>query len=151
MAGAGDLVWDDTPTVLANLYTAPSGPVISFADPNFLQNLWEQDFGAVHVDGYRPLSWAVRRIGLSFQASSEWAPAGFVALNAVLAGLLAVALFWLARRFTRHHGRRPFQRLPGPGFHPHPHWLSGTLHWHSGACAVGGLRRSQLLLRLSGK
>jgi hypothetical protein len=97
----GDLVWDDTPTVLANLYTAPSGPVISFADPNFLQNLWRQDFGAVHVDGYRPLSWAVRRIGLSFQASTEWAPAGFVALNAVLAGLLAAALFWLARRFTR--------------------------------------------------
>ena len=99
----GDLVWDDTPTMLANLYTAPSGPVISFADPDFLRNLWRQDFGAVHVDGYRPLSWAMRRIGLACQASSEWAPAWFVALNAVLAGLLAVAFSgW--RGASRAHG-----------------------------------------------
>ncbi len=97
----GDLVWDDTPTVLANLYTAPSGPLVSFANPDFLAALWRQDFGAVHIDGYRPLSWAMRRIGPACQASSEWAPAGFVALNAVVAGLLAVALFWLARRFTQ--------------------------------------------------
>jgi hypothetical protein len=97
----GDLVWDDTPTVLANLYTAPSGPIISFADPYFLRSMWRQDFGAVHVDGYRPLNWAVRRVSLAIQAGSAWAPAGFLALNAVLAGLLAVALFWLARRFTR--------------------------------------------------
>ncbi len=94
----GSLVWDDTPTVLGNLHTAP---VVSFADPNFLPLLWRQDFGAVHIDGYRPLNWAVRRVALVFQADSPWAPAGFVALNAVLAGLLAVALFWLARRFTR--------------------------------------------------
>jgi hypothetical protein len=97
----GDLIWDDSPTVLANLYTEPDGPLISFADPHFFRSMWEQDFGVVHIDGYRPLNWALRRLALSCQVASGWAPVGLVALNAVLAGLLAVAVFWLARRFMR--------------------------------------------------
>jgi hypothetical protein len=98
----GDLVWDDSPTVCENLYARPGPPAVSFDDPRFWRSLWEQDFGSLHPDGYRPLSWVGRRIGMACQAASpRWAPAGFLALNAAVAGLLAAAAYRLARRFTR--------------------------------------------------
>lgn len=94
-------VWDDSPTLCENEYPEPGIPI----DPltPHLSNGWlyGAEFRRTHADGYRPLSWMMRRVG---QASHAAAPGvtrfGLLLLNALIAGLLALAHFHLARRFT---------------------------------------------------
>jgi hypothetical protein len=97
----GDLVWDDSPTVANNHLTPTRMPQVCFGDADFWGAMAREDFGAFHPDGYRPLSWMMRRLGVACEAATPWATAIFLVLNAVVAGLLAVAAYRLARRFTR--------------------------------------------------
>jgi hypothetical protein len=96
-----DLVWDDSPTVSANLYPPDGGPTYSLDDPHFYPALWHEVFGHLQMDGYRPFNWALRRLGAAAHAKFAWASEAFLGLNAVLVGLLAVALFRLTRRYVR--------------------------------------------------
>ncbi|MFO0928150.1 MAG: hypothetical protein U0736_14115 [Gemmataceae bacterium] len=97
----GQFVWDDSPTLCENEFPEP-GVAIDPLTPH-LSDRWKygDEFGRTHPDGYRPLSWMMRRIG---QAGHAAAPAttrvGLLLLNALVAGLLALAHFRLARRFT---------------------------------------------------
>jgi hypothetical protein len=97
----GDLVWDDSPTVCANLYPPDGGPTYSLDDPHFLPAIWHEVFGHLQMDGYRPFNWSLRRVGAAAYVRFAWATEAFLALNAVLVGLLAVAFFRLARRYVR--------------------------------------------------
>lgn len=96
----GELVWDDTPVVCANRYSGAT-PQYRFEDPQFFRTVWEDAFGAVHIDGYRPLSWAMRRFGAACLEHDNRAAKGFLLLNSLLAGALAVSFYRLARRFTQ--------------------------------------------------
>lgn len=98
----GELVWDDTPAVAQHLYGDHHGAApTSLADPAFYRAIWREEFGAVNVDGYRPLNWTVRRVGAAcFSSPDSGARLLFVALNAVIAGLSAVVYYRLALRFV---------------------------------------------------
>lgn len=94
----GELVWDDTPAVCDNRFS--DRPAYSFQDPHFLRTVWNDAFGAVHLDGYRPLSWAIRRFGVAALEHDDRAAKGFLLVNGLLAGALSVSFYRLARRFT---------------------------------------------------
>ncbi len=96
-----DLIWDDSPTICADRYSDTNVPADSLAAPHLLHAILTQEFGGLRVDGYRPLSWTVRRLALACHETTPAASTYFLLLNGVLAGLLAVALYRLARRFTR--------------------------------------------------
>jgi hypothetical protein len=96
----GDLVWDDSPTVCEHLYARDEGRPITFDDSDFWSRLWRDAFD-LHVDGYRPLNWAFRRWAVACFNDPETSTLPFLALNAILVGLLAVVYFRLAQRFTR--------------------------------------------------
>jgi hypothetical protein len=97
----GDLVWDDSPTLCANLYPPGGGPVYSLDDPHFWPDVWTEVFGHLQPDGYRPFNWTMRRFGVALYGKFPHATAVFLALNAILVGLLAGAVFRLARRTLR--------------------------------------------------
>ncbi|MBI1900166.1 MAG: hypothetical protein HYS13_03490 [Planctomycetia bacterium] len=100
----GELVWDDSLAVCENADPKTGESLDRFDRPGFLAGIWNRDFGGLHVDGYRPLNWAVRRIGSAL--CHEWPGAGMAlaVFNGVVAGLLAVSFFRLARRFTATAG-----------------------------------------------
>lgn len=97
----GDLIWDDSPTICADRYpqlgARATGPAASTA----FSIIVREEFSTVRIDGFRPLSWTVRRLALACYAVTPAAAPAFLVLNGLLAGALAVALFLLARRFTR--------------------------------------------------
>jgi hypothetical protein len=99
-----DVIWDDSLAICENV--EPGGGIShdSFADPAFFTALWRRDFGSLHLDGYRPLNWVIRRIGSAWHHDSASAGGFLVVLNGLLAGLLAVSFCRLTRRFTSTRG-----------------------------------------------
>ena len=76
-----NLVWDDSPTVSANLYPPDGGPTYSLDDPRFYPALWHEVFGHLQMDGYRPFNWALRRLGAAAHAKFAWATEAFQPFN----------------------------------------------------------------------
>lgn len=94
----GDLVWDDSPSVCENVYELNGR--YSFSSPQLLSAIFREAFGQVNPDGYRPLNWVVRRLGLACFPDPAASTLPFLLINGALAGCLAVSFFRLARRFT---------------------------------------------------
>lgn len=97
----GQFVWDDSPTLCKNEFPEP-GVASDPLDPR-LSDGWKNgaEFRRTHPDGYRPLSWTLRRIGQAGHAAApKTTRIGLLLLNGLIAGLLALAHFRLARRFT---------------------------------------------------
>jgi len=97
--GSDFIVWDDTSSASFNRYSI--GLHFSWSKPNFLVSLIQEEFGHIGGDGYRPFSAIVRGLGAAWFGRDEFEPLPFVLMTGILLGFWAVALWLLARRFTR--------------------------------------------------
>lgn len=103
----GDLVWDDSPAILRNIGKGWLTPQDALGDPHYWQ-LMVNPYRRVFSDGYRPLNATLARLGAAWCGASPRAPVGLLILNGLIVGLLAVAYYRLARRFTQTRAAAAF-------------------------------------------
>jgi len=97
--GFNYLVWDDTSSVSYNIFV--NNRYYSFSNKQFLFNAIKDTFGSLQGDGYRPFAALWKILGIAYFSTPANNLAPFIAINAFITGLLAVAYFHLAKHFLR--------------------------------------------------
>ena len=97
--GFNYLVWDDTSSVSYNMFV--NNFHYSFSNKEFLLNAFQESFGLIQGDGYRPFAGLWKIIGIAHFSTSGVRLVPFIAVNAFIIGLLAIVYFHLSRHFLR--------------------------------------------------
>ena len=93
------LVWNDTPTITANLYEEPN-PLV-WGENETLKRIIEQSFSEITQAGYRPFSTIISSIGTSYFSRAELNHFWWFGAIGIIVGLLAACVFIVARRYVQ--------------------------------------------------
>ncbi|MBU4443503.1 discoidin domain-containing protein [bacterium] len=92
-------VWDDSPSIAANMYDIPK-PLV-WGESDTFERIISDSFGSIGGGGYRPLSLIIARIGASIFSNPNANPAAWFTAVGMIFGTLAVCVFLIARRYLQ--------------------------------------------------